>query len=298
MNAVNPFLKNKYADLGAVIEALRVPFTKNGLSVSQMIGGDGGGISVTTVLLHKSGQWMESTITLPLGDEKGRSLAQSAGAIITYLRRYGLASIAGAYSDEDTDGNAPKKAVTVEVRDGNATATEVPMPEPPPEEDEGPKLAAHPFADYVLPWKKAKELTGLDKPTLQDVFNTGDLGVDYLINRRDADLPSDKSMRLRVEDAQRAIRAFLDSHPKGDDDKKIKEFQILSRAGWNPWVKTLAIETPYYAAYGGGPDTYHIIGSLKKMGYTEFTDENANELKAMLQARAEKAEEEGKGTSG
>jgi ERF superfamily len=110
MNATNPFFKSKYADLGAIIEAARVPLSDNGLAVSQLTGSDNGSISLTTILMHKSGQWLESTISMPIGDEKGRSLAQSAGAIITYLRRYSYAAIVGAYADEDTDGNGANDA--------------------------------------------------------------------------------------------------------------------------------------------------------------------------------------------
>jgi hypothetical protein len=38
-------------------------------------------------------------------DEKGKSAAQVAGSIITYLRRYALAAALGIYADEDTDGH-------------------------------------------------------------------------------------------------------------------------------------------------------------------------------------------------
>jgi hypothetical protein len=38
---------------------------------------------------------------------KGKTLVQELGSIITYLRRYSLASMAGVYSDQDTDGNDP-----------------------------------------------------------------------------------------------------------------------------------------------------------------------------------------------
>jgi len=51
----------------------------------------------------------ESTASLQLGEERGKSLAQVAGSIVTYLRRYPLASILGMYADEDGDGNEPKK---------------------------------------------------------------------------------------------------------------------------------------------------------------------------------------------
>lgn len=112
MNSTNPFLKNRYADLGAVMEAARPVCAKNGLSYSQLVGGDGATVSVTTILMHKSGEWLSSTVSLNMEDEKGKSAAQVAGSIISYLRRYSLASILGIYADEDTDGNggAPAKS--------------------------------------------------------------------------------------------------------------------------------------------------------------------------------------------
>jgi hypothetical protein len=57
--------------------------------------------------MHSSGEYIESGMALPLGDEKGKSLAQVAGSIITYLRRYAYSAILGLYADEDTDGNSP-----------------------------------------------------------------------------------------------------------------------------------------------------------------------------------------------
>jgi len=109
MNAVNPFLKNKYADLAEMIRVASPVLAKHGLSISQQPVSVDGQIGVTTTLLHTSGQWIEDTISLPLGDEKGKSLAQVAGSIITYLRRYSFGAIVGLATDEDTDGNAPAK---------------------------------------------------------------------------------------------------------------------------------------------------------------------------------------------
>jgi hypothetical protein len=113
-NAVNPFLKNKYADLGSVIEAGRHVLPKHGLAVTQLVSGgtqfdQPGAIEVETILMHKSGQWVSSTISLPVGEERGKSQAQVAGSIISYLRRYAYASILGIYAEEDTDGNQPER---------------------------------------------------------------------------------------------------------------------------------------------------------------------------------------------
>ena len=121
MNATNPFLKNKYADLGAIIKTVRPILAKHGLAFSQLAVGSGGEVGIKTMLIHDSGEFIVDTITLPMTEERGKSSAQAAGSIITYLRRYSLSAILGIYADEDTDGTptqvqqpqkklAPKKA--------------------------------------------------------------------------------------------------------------------------------------------------------------------------------------------
>ncbi len=121
MNAVNPFLKNKYADLATMIQTATPILAKHGLSISQQPISIDGHVGVTTTLLHTSGQWIEDTISLPIGDEKGKSLAQVAGSIITYLRRYSYGAIVGLATDEDTDGNAPKPQPKAEQPKGKMT---------------------------------------------------------------------------------------------------------------------------------------------------------------------------------
>lgn len=105
-NAINPFLKNRYADLASVWDVCRPLLAEYGLSIAQFPTSDGGTIGLTTILSHKSGQWMEDTVYLPLANEKGKSQAQVAGSIISYLRRYALASVLGIITGEDDDGNA------------------------------------------------------------------------------------------------------------------------------------------------------------------------------------------------
>ena len=109
MNAVNPFLKNKYADLGSVIEAARPVLVKNGLAFTQLVYRDEACIGVETVLMHASGEWISSRLSVEVGEERGKSTAQVAGSVITYLRRYALSAILGIYADEDTDGNGHEK---------------------------------------------------------------------------------------------------------------------------------------------------------------------------------------------
>ena len=125
MNARNPFLNNKYADLGEMIKVATPILFKNGLSISQQATTEIDRIGVTTLLMHTSGQWIESTISLPLGDEKGKSLAQVAGSVITYLRRYSYGSVVGLYTDEDDDGN--HKSQTKSESNGNGNGKEIDM---------------------------------------------------------------------------------------------------------------------------------------------------------------------------
>lgn len=103
--ANNPFFKSKYADLGAVIEAVKEPFSKHGLSYVQFPIEDNGRVGVETILMHSSGEWMSNKFTVQLTKQD----AQGAGSAITYCRRYGLQAVAGIPSEDD-DGNAASPA--------------------------------------------------------------------------------------------------------------------------------------------------------------------------------------------
>lgn len=102
-DAENPHFKSKYADLASVFEAARAPLAKNGLSVWQELGNAEGGVTVTTRLVHKTGEWVEFG---PLFVPAGKQDAQGLGSAATYARRYGLASALGVCADVDDDGNA------------------------------------------------------------------------------------------------------------------------------------------------------------------------------------------------
>lgn len=115
-DAKNPFLKYKYATLGAVVSASKPILAEFGLAITQFPISQEGRIGVTSVLVHESGEYIEHTISLVPETNKGMSLAQAAGVIITYLRRYSWAAILGMYADEDGDGeNAAVDAAVKEV---------------------------------------------------------------------------------------------------------------------------------------------------------------------------------------
>ncbi len=102
----NPYFKSKYSSLGAIINHINKHAPKHGLSWAQfpVTGYEGMRIGVKTIILHESGESLESDFTIAFVGTKNP--AQEAGAIITYLRRYGLASAFGLYADEDNDANS------------------------------------------------------------------------------------------------------------------------------------------------------------------------------------------------
>lgn len=105
----NPFFKSKYADLAAVWSVCREPLSKNGLAISQHANSEGNIVTVETLLLHTSGQWLLSRLSMTSKD----SSPQAIGSCITYARRYSLSSILGIASEEDDDGNAATKNIVV-----------------------------------------------------------------------------------------------------------------------------------------------------------------------------------------
>ena len=107
-NETNPHLRNKFADLLTCINAARPALNGAGISMVQTVGGCDGVVSVTTRLLHESGEWIEDTVSLALEPQKGINMPQVAGIATTYLRRYGLNAICCVVGDPDNDGNEAK----------------------------------------------------------------------------------------------------------------------------------------------------------------------------------------------
>jgi hypothetical protein len=100
-DSANPFFKSKYADLQSVWAACRKPLSDNGLSVLQSPSTDGMRVSLETMLLHSSGQWVKGVVSVTAKEDS----PQSVGSAITYLRRYALQSVAGV-APEDDDAEA------------------------------------------------------------------------------------------------------------------------------------------------------------------------------------------------
>ena len=108
----NPFFKSKYADLNALRAVIREPLKQTKLAVAQFASFDPefNLVSVETMLMHSSGEWMSEVFSLPAipkTDREGRQLPldpQTIGSCVSYARRYSLASLLNLAAEDD-DGN-------------------------------------------------------------------------------------------------------------------------------------------------------------------------------------------------
>jgi ERF superfamily len=89
----------KYAPLDSIMEMLKPLFKTHGLAVIQGIDE----VSLTTRLVHTSGEWVESATCL----NRDHANMQGFGGEVTYKRRYALSALIGLVSDDDND--APGK---------------------------------------------------------------------------------------------------------------------------------------------------------------------------------------------
>lgn len=108
----NPFYNSSYATLGQLWEIAREPMSKAGLALTQLPSAATETVTVETILMHTSGQYIRSAVTMLLRPEyakDGRELKpspQQVGSAITYARRYAMSAVLGLAVDQDDDGNA------------------------------------------------------------------------------------------------------------------------------------------------------------------------------------------------
>jgi uncharacterized protein (DUF3820 family) len=108
----NPHFKSKFASLSAHLSYLKPIFSKHGLVVIQLPTSEyhDNGIGIKTIIAHKNGTSIHSSCIVPVGEQ---ATGQQAGAILTYLRRYCLASIGGlATTDDDCESDRVVKAAS------------------------------------------------------------------------------------------------------------------------------------------------------------------------------------------
>ncbi len=152
-----------YADLASVLEDVRPTLLKLGLAVHQAPETLENKMVVTTTVLHSSGEWISSSLFLPVAG----STAQAHGSAITFARRYALLAALGI-ATEDDDGAG--SAVVTQPKAGKPIA-----PTPNPEEDTA-------RADL---YRKICERKGKTSSAVQNAFISGVLSSKSLSELED-----------------------------------------------------------------------------------------------------------------
>lgn len=99
---INPHFKSKYAELDDIINTIRPTLEKHGLAFIQNPVQADGQVGVYTVLIHKSGEYIQfDPVMIPLQ----KATPHQVGAALTYAKRYSLGAALGLATEEDTDGN-------------------------------------------------------------------------------------------------------------------------------------------------------------------------------------------------
>jgi hypothetical protein len=114
-DAQNPHFHSRYADLASIVDAAD-PLAAAELCIVQIPSTpEAGLVAMVTLLIHSSGEWLESDELRVQARDAG---PQAVGSCLTYLRRYQLAALVGIAPDDDDDGNVgeprPARPVGVE----------------------------------------------------------------------------------------------------------------------------------------------------------------------------------------
>ncbi len=188
----NPHFRSKYADLSSIMDVCKVPLAEVGIIVMQPPASNGDKVSVSTVLMHSSGQWMACNLEMqPVkGDPQGY------GSAITYARRYSLSSML-SIPQEDDDGNAASRSPAPR---GNATpATFKPAKKATPAVNNDPvELTA-----YI---ERSKD--GLDKQNVRNELRAKlyKLGQQQLVDDVYASMETAKNTEEKVRIMWKAIQ--------------------------------------------------------------------------------------------
>lgn len=114
----------QYSTLDHLMATVREPLKNNGLAFTQLVNEDA---SVTTILMHTSGEWVSGTCKIPFKSDDPKAV----GATISYAKRYGLSAILGVCAEEDDENVAHSPAnSSKEFRQKQAKAASNPAPTP------------------------------------------------------------------------------------------------------------------------------------------------------------------------
>lgn len=103
LDSKNPHFKSSYASLASVRNAVVPVLARNGLSLLQDVTTTENGVTCSNLLMHESGQWIETQGITVFVDKQN---AHGIGSATTYARRFSLMALVTVVGDDDDDGNA------------------------------------------------------------------------------------------------------------------------------------------------------------------------------------------------
>ena len=104
----NSHFKSSYASLASGRNAIVPVLSRHGLSILQDVTTTENGVTCSNLLMHKSGQWIETEGITVFVDKQN---AHGIGSATTYARRFSLMALVTVVGDEDDDGNG-----TIQIR--------------------------------------------------------------------------------------------------------------------------------------------------------------------------------------
>lgn len=113
-----------YADLSSIMDKVRGNLADNKLSIIQSPSHSSGEATLTTLVAHGSGEWVEDQMQLKIMQDT----PQGQGSAITYARRYMLCAMLGIVADDDNDAQDNKALSSIQKRQLYTTAKKI-LPE-------------------------------------------------------------------------------------------------------------------------------------------------------------------------
>lgn len=188
---VNPAFKSRYADLASVFDAIKEPFAENGLCLLQPLSNEDDKVKCTTIVLHVSGQFISSNMTM----KPTQATPQAMGSAATYLRRYMAMAIAGVAPDDD-DGNEASRGISYAPSYSQSESKKAigSAPAQRPVADAKPKAVSDTAASSQVKWSKHN--AGHQKQVAEFLRGKNQAGLwTHLIERLDGKAYSQTTLR-------------------------------------------------------------------------------------------------------
>lgn len=213
-DAQNPFFKSSYADLGSVMSVCKGPLLEHGISVLQLVGSDGNGGYLETVLLHESGEFISDRMKLVCAKQHD---PQAMGSAISYARRYALQSalFIPAVDDDAEHAMTTTRALQKEDEDIQNRQTKREREQARVGHEE-PQTAFQAAQQMMKDWRSTAIHFGKNKGTQLGELNSRQLewyANDWLEKKQESAKPVSFEDRMLIEallSYKRSIRDGLD----------------------------------------------------------------------------------------